>query len=1138
MTDSAAPLPAGDSPLTQWQGFLDALNDALLILDAADGRIVFANLAALRVLPGAEPDLPLASLAAALPHGLVEWALGHLGQRAGRSLRTPPPSGAGNAAMLPLSPERWALRLPPLRPSQRLSRPTLPPALPLARTSPLQELRTMFWASPFPAILQDEAFIVLDVNDAFVDFCGVPREHLLGRDPISLVPPEDHAAWHAAREVLRGEHTSGELPALLERRLIDAAGRERWYRSARRSIADESGRSFGLTVMQDCTAEHALRDEVDRSARELDQWFDLSPIGLLAFDASGLVLRSNPALEALLGRAPQWLGDAPPALRELLALDSPQALALLAPAGGVLERSRWVPGDAMRRPRRLHARIRAAAHSAEAAPAPNRRRYLAAIDDLTVGDERDLARAQLDALVDAAGAGLATWDGAQGWVVGSVVRGASREGAQGAEPASLAAIGRDVVEPDTLGEFERVQRALRAGERAQARYAVRDPEHGTRWLLTRVEPQTGAAGEPRSAVITLDITEQERAREAQEELLRELTSIMEASSVGIGYVRDGVLVRSNRRFEELLQLRPGQALGRSLNALFQRLPVVLERLGATRTALDREGVYESEFDYPLREGGRRWVGVSARRIAASPGHVETIAVLTDITRLKLQQAELERLAREQARAQEAMARQAALTRAILDSVFVGIVTVGPQGIEWMNRSARRMFGGTLADFFHQPLETVATPEADHPFRDAPKLLARPEGAEQGTASFECRVQARDGRRFWVVGNAVATGIADEDGAMHPQLTYALLDIDRRRSAEARTAQAQAALQRVIDLAPLAITLFDAATGRVRRINPVAAGAIGLAPEQVVGQRPGQFLADPAIADRISIDMAESLERAEVLRREYRLGPRTPQGVGAARVWDARYLPLSEPGRAPDEVLLVATDVTEQREAEAARLAAAVAQREALVREVHHRIKNNLQGVAGLLQQVAQRRPEVATVLNDAVAQVQAIAQVYGLQVGQHGPVRVVSLVEAIARAVTRGERRVEVDVEADAGAPDWALPEPEAIPLALSLNELFGNALLHARGETVRCGVRLSEADASIEIRNPGRLPEGFALERVPPGASALGLVRALVPRRGALLALRQEGELVCASLRLAPPTLARIAAPEAVPPEPPAVAL
>ena len=97
----------------------------------------------------------------------------------------------------------------------------------------------------------------------------------------------------------------------------------------------------------------------------------------------------------------------------------------------------------------------------------------------------------------------------------------------------------------------------------------------------------------------------------------------------------------------------------------------------------------------------------------------------------------------------------------------------------------------------------------------------------------------------------------------------------------------------------------------------------------------------------------------------------------------------------DRLLMVASDVTEQRAAEQARLQAAISQRELLVREVHHRIKNNLQGVAGLLQQIAVRRPEVAPVLKEAVGQVQAIAQVYGLQVGTSGPLMLKRVFDAI-----------------------------------------------------------------------------------------------------------------------------------------------
>jgi hypothetical protein len=185
--------------------------------------------------------------------------------------------------------------------------------------------------------------------------------------------------------------------------------------------------------------------------------------------------------------------------------------------------------------------------------------------------------------------------------------------------------------------------------------------------------------------------------------------------------------------------------------------------------------------------------------------------------------------------------------------------------------------------------------------------------------------------------------------------------------------------------------------------------------------------------------------------------------------------------------------------------------------VHHRIKNNLQGVAGLMQQIAQRRPEVAAVIAEAVGQVQAIAQVYGLQVGSTGPLRVKSVVDAIAASVERQfGRSVVLDVLG--AAHRWALPEAESIPIALTVNELLTNAHKHGSGGEVRCTIVCSDADVRIRIENPGRLPEGFDLARVPGGVSGLGLVRALLPRRSAALTLTQQGDTVVAAVTLVPP--------------------
>ena len=435
----------------------------------------------------------------------------------------------------------------------------------------------------------------------------------------------------------------------------------------------------------------------------------------------------------------------------------------------------------------------------------------------------------------------------------------------------------------------------------------------------------------------------------------------------------------------------------------------------------------------------------------------------------------------------------------------------------MNRSARRMFGADLADFVNLPISTVATPDPDHPFLRTEYLTELVEGQAE---TFECRLKARDGREFWVVGNVVSTA-RESTGR---QLTYALLDIERRREAEARMSEVQAQLQRIIEAAPLAITLRDARTLKVLQVNDVAARNGRTTPAALIGRTPEQIF-DPETAAQRRRDMERALASSQVSQHEYQL-----EQDGETRIWDARYLPIAAtPGQPPDQLLLVATDVTEQHAAQQARLDAAIAQREMLVKEVHHRIKNNLQGVAGLLQQIAKRKPEVAGPIAEVVSQVQAIAQVYGLQVGESGPLDLVGVVRAITGSVQRTFGRPIRFVVAGEHAAQWLLPEAESIPIALTLNELLTNAVKHSVGDfdaEVLCTLACGAAEVRVTISNRGRLAPEFNLARIPGGVSGLGLVRALLPRRSATLALEQRDDQVLTTVVLAPPSVQRAEPP------------
>jgi signal transduction histidine kinase len=159
-----------------------------------------------------------------------------------------------------------------------------------------------------------------------------------------------------------------------------------------------------------------------------------------------------------------------------------------------------------------------------------------------------------------------------------------------------------------------------------------------------------------------------------------------------------------------------------------------------------------------------------------------------------------------------------------------------------------------------------------------------------------------------------------------------------------------------------------------------------------------------------------------------------------------------------------------------------------------------------------------------VGQVQAIAQVYGLQVGTGGPLPLRSVVEAIAASVQRTFGRSIALSMAGEATTDWGLPEAESIPIALTLNELLTNAIKHSPAASeIDCAFATGDGGVHIEVSNAGRLPEGFSLDRFPGGVSGIGLIRALLPRRSATLALGQRADRVVASVSLVPPGVKKI---------------
>jgi len=209
----------------------------------------------------------------------------------------------------------------------------------------------------------------------------------------------------------------------------------------------------------------------------------------------------------------------------------------------------------------------------------------------------------------------------------------------------------------------------------------------------------------------------------------------------------------------------------------------------------------------------------------------------------------------------------------------------------------------------------------------------------------------------------------------------------------------------------------------------------------------------------------------------------------------RTIPLTVNGTSAGALILL-RDVTEIRHRERELIT-----KDATIREIHHRVKNNLQTVAALLRLQARRMrvPEASDALQEAVRRVGSIALVH--ETLSHASGEVVDFDDVARRiATTAGELSApEARITPVFAGRFGVLSAQVATPLALVLTELLHNAVQHglaqpggpATGTIELSGERSQDRLAVTVADNGGGFPDGFDLE----STTSLGLqiVRTLV---------------------------------------------
>jgi two-component sensor histidine kinase len=196
----------------------------------------------------------------------------------------------------------------------------------------------------------------------------------------------------------------------------------------------------------------------------------------------------------------------------------------------------------------------------------------------------------------------------------------------------------------------------------------------------------------------------------------------------------------------------------------------------------------------------------------------------------------------------------------------------------------------------------------------------------------------------------------------------------------------------------------------------------------------------------------------------------------------RLLRLPRPtGEAVTGVLITIHDATAARRREKeARI------RAAMIQEIHHRVKNNLQTIASLLRLQSRRTSseEVRQVLVDSVGRILSVAVVHEF-LSEHGS-RVINITDVSRRILDQMEQGTLGEGEGirfNLHGPNIYLPTQQATACALIINELLQNALEHGlssvQGGEISVELQDDPDKVTLKISDSGRgLPEGFDLEQ------------------------------------------------------------
>ena len=448
--------------------------------------------------------------------------------------------------------------------------------------------------------------------------------------------------------------------------------------------------------------------------------------------------------------------------------------------------------------------------------------------------------------------------------------------------------------------------------------------------------------------------------------------------------------------------------------------------------------------------------------------------------LQVHQIELEIQNDELRRTQHELAGSRAHFFALYDMAPVGYLTLTASGtVAQANLAAATLLALPRAALVGQPISSlIFSADQDAYYLNRKQLLKTGQ-----VAPWALRLRRADGEPLWV---QMAASLAPSVEGAAAGLLLVLTDISARLRAEDALRRSEARFRRIMESDLLGL-IFWVSDGRIAQANDTFLRMVGHSRAELqAGQLDWAALTPP---EYHPLDQAALVEVAlhgscrpyekEYLRRD---GTRLPVLIGHARFAEQS-----------DQGVAFVVDISERRRADAAaqRL---LLDKDVLLKEVHHRVKNNLQIIHSLLRLENQRQalPAVQQVLQAMQGRIQAMAALHdtlhrstnlaALDLGAY----LERLAKQAWRALANGAGQVQLLLDL-ASVP---VSLEQAVPCGLLVNELVSNSLKHGfadgRSGELRVWLRRLD-DGTLELGvsdNGAGLPADFAVRR----SAGLGL--------------------------------------------------